>query len=94
MTKYRRGHDRDELLADVAEMYYEEGLTQAQISRQVGMTRSAISRMISEAKQKGIVEIVVHRPLRFDKDLESALIERFNLKNASVLLWHAERGAV
>lgn len=92
MTKYRRGHDRDELLADVAEMYYEEGFTQAEISRQVGMTRSAISRMLSESRQKGIVEIIVHRPLRFDKDLEAAVIERFNLKNASVLLWQHKEG--
>jgi DNA-binding transcriptional regulator LsrR (DeoR family) len=92
MTKYRRGHDRDELLADVAEMYYGEGFTQAEISHQIGMTRSAISRMLSEARQKGIVEISVHRPLRFDKDLETDLVERFNLKNAKVLLWQNKDG--
>ena len=31
MSKYRRGDERDELLADVAEMYYVEDLTQAEI---------------------------------------------------------------
>lgn len=92
MTKYQRGHDRDELLADVAEMYYVEDLTQAAISRQIGMTRSAVSRMLTEARQKGIVETIVHRPLRFDPELESALIERFNLQEACVLLWQTNQG--
>lgn len=84
-TKYKRGDDREDLLADIAEMYYEDGLTQAEISHAFKVTRSAISRMLTEAKQKGIVEIQVRRPLRFDQDLESALINRFNLKNAHVL---------
>ena len=92
MIKYRRGHDRDELLADVAEMYYEENLTQAEISRQIGMTRSSISRMLTEARQKGIVEISVHRPLRFDPELETALVERFNLLQARILLWQHNQG--
>ncbi len=92
MSKYQRGHDRDELLSDVAEMYYDEDFTQAEISRKIGMTRSAISRMLTEARQKGIVEIVVNRPLRFDADLEQALIERFSLQNARVLLLRHEKG--
>ncbi len=87
MSKYRRGHDREELLADVAEMYYEEQLTQAEISRQIGMTRSAVSRLLAEARQKNIVEIIIHRPLHFESELEQALIERFELQNASVLRW-------
>ena len=92
MSKYQRGPDRDELLADVAEMYYGEDLTQAEISRQIGMTRSAVSRMLTEARQKEIVEIIVHRPLRFDSELESALIERFKLQNGRVLLWPQKHG--
>jgi DNA-binding transcriptional regulator LsrR (DeoR family) len=47
MTKYRRGDDRNELLAGVAEMYYMEELTQAEIARAIGLTRSAVSRMLS-----------------------------------------------
>jgi DNA-binding transcriptional regulator LsrR (DeoR family) len=85
MTKYRRGHERDELLADVAEMYYLDNLTQSEVSRAIGMTRSAVSRMLTEARQKGIVEITVHRPLSYDSKLEEALIERFNLLDAHVL---------
>ena len=78
MAAKNKSVDREELLADIAEMYYQEGKTQAEISTKVGMTRSAISRMLTEARQKGIVEIHVHRPLRYDTDLEQTLRSRFN----------------
>jgi DNA-binding transcriptional regulator LsrR (DeoR family) len=42
--------------------------------------------MLTEARQKGIVEIHVHHPLRFDNNLEKELISRFPLKNARVLI--------
>jgi len=85
MSKYRRGDDRDELLADVAEMYYEEELTQAEISQVIDMTRSAVSRMLTEARKKKIVEINVRRPLRFDPCLEASLQKRFDLQGAHIL---------
>lgn len=77
--------DREELLADISEMYYEEGYTQSEISNKVGMTRSAISRLLKEARKKGIVEIRVHRPLRYDTELEKALRSKFNLIEAKVV---------
>lgn len=86
-NKYRRGEDREELLADVAEMYYEQNQTQSEIAQEIGMTRSAISRMLTEAQERGIVDIRVQRPLRFDEDLEQALVARFRLKGAHVLVW-------
>ncbi len=88
MVKYRRGDDREELLADVAEMYYDGGMTQDEISRAVGVTRSAISRMLSEARDRGIIEIHIRRPLRFDDGLETALVKRFGLQSARVLVWN------
>ena len=87
MSQPEQGDDRDQLLADVSEMYYEEGLTQQSIARAIGVTRSAISRMLSEARRKGIVEIKVRRPLRFDRRLEAALCERFGLEQARVIVW-------
>jgi DNA-binding transcriptional regulator LsrR (DeoR family) len=90
MSKYRRGEQRDELLTDVAEMYYLADRNQAEIARAIGVTRSAVSRMLAEARKKGIVDISVQRPLRFDPDLEAALRERFNLLGAHVLAWSGE----
>ena len=88
--KNKNYSDRLELLADVAELYYDEGKTQAQISETFGITRSAISRILTEARQKGVVEINIRRPLRFETDLEQSLIRRFGLKNACVVTWQRE----
>ena len=85
MSEQKPSEDRVSLLADVAEMYYLENKNQAEISKTVGVTRSMISRMLTEAREAGIVEIRVRRPLRSDHDLESELIQDFNLLDAYVI---------
>lgn len=77
--------DRASLLADVAEMYYLEQKNQAEIAKAVGVTRSMISRMLSEARESGIVEIRIQRPLQSDPELEHALKEYFGLKDVFVV---------
>ncbi|MEE9514103.1 MAG: sugar-binding transcriptional regulator [Anaerolineales bacterium] len=77
---------RNDLLADVAEMYYLERQTQSEIAKHIGLTRSMISRMLDEARNKGIVEFRVNRSLSFDEHLERALIEGFGLKSAHVVI--------
>ncbi len=70
-------------------MYYQDGMTQAEISQRIGVTRSMVSRMLSEARRRGIIEIRVHRPLRFDRDLEKQLCERFDLRRVVVAtIWN------
>ncbi|MFZ1043045.1 MAG: sugar-binding transcriptional regulator [Anaerolineales bacterium] len=78
--------DRASLLADVAEMYYLEEKGQAEIARVIGMTRSMVSRLLTEAREKGIVEVQIHRVLSFDHELETALIKQFDLKSAQVVV--------
>lgn len=78
--------NRNDLLADVAEMYYLERQTQAEIAKHIGLTRSMVSRMLDEARSKGIVEFRVNRSLSFDEHLERALIEGFDLKSAHVII--------
>lgn len=78
--------DRASLLADVAEMYYLEQKNQAEIAKTIGVTRSMISRMLTEARESDIVEIRIQRPLQADPELESALKERFGLKDVFVVV--------
>src|SRR5690606_39686691 len=82
MSRTTQGDDRDQLLADVSEMYYEEGMTQQHIAHSVGVTRSAISRMLSEARREGIIETHLRRPRRFDRALEAALARRIGWQSA------------
>ena len=78
--------DRSSLLADVAEMYYLEEKNQAEIAKAIGVTRSMVSRMLTEARQSGIVEIRIQRPLQFELELENALRQQFGLKDVSVVV--------
>lgn len=84
--------DRASLLADVAEMYYLEQKNQAEIAKSVGVTRSMISRMLSEARESGIVEIRIQRPLQSDLELEQALKEYFGLKDVFVVATNQSGG--
>jgi DNA-binding transcriptional regulator LsrR (DeoR family) len=77
--------DREETLAFVAEKYYLEDHKQTEIAEMVGLTRSAISRMLTEAREKGIVEIIVHYPFRNNSTLEDEFTTRFGLKHITVL---------
>ena len=49
-----------EKLYHIAVMYYEENLTQEEISRRVGMSRPQVSRALAKAIAEGIVEIKVN----------------------------------
>ncbi|MGD8552251.1 MAG: sugar-binding transcriptional regulator [Anaerolineales bacterium] len=79
-------NQRVRLLADVAEMYYLEGFNQSQIADRIGVTRSMVSRMLADARERGIVEFRIHRPLTFDSDLSERLKRRYKLKGVWVVV--------
>lgn len=79
--------ERDELLAFVAEQYYQEEKKQTEIAEMIDLTRSAVSRMLSEAREKGIVEITIHHPFQYDRELEDKLQSTFNLEHAAVVVF-------
>jgi len=63
-------------LALIAQMYYEKGNNQQEIADSTGINRTAISRLLSEARAKGIVKISVEYPWRAS-DLEQKLMVTF-----------------
>lgn len=77
--------ERDELLVTVASLYYELDQNQQQIADRLEVSRSSISRLIKEARDRGIVEIHINKSVFHDFGLEQALIDRFGLKDAYVL---------
>jgi len=80
--------DRDELLAFVAEKYYQENHNQTDIAKMIGYSRSAVSRMLTEAWEKGLLEIIIHHPFQFDRNLEEKLRNEFDLKHVSVVVFN------
>ena len=54
--------EKQKKLAYVARRYYLDDWKQSDIARELGVSRPLISRMLSEARELGIVEITVHEP--------------------------------
>jgi DNA-binding transcriptional regulator LsrR (DeoR family) len=82
--------ERTELLARVASLYYEKNLTQSEIASQFHISRSTVSRLLQEARDEGIVEIVIHFPWKRSQHLEQQLVESFSLHEARVLASYNE----
>ena len=62
-----------------AEMYYIEQMTMDAIAETLGVSRATVSRMISEARTSGLVEITVHRHRRAAATLERLIAERYHV---------------
>jgi deoxyribonucleoside regulator len=73
------------LLVKVAQLYHLQGLNQDQIGRQVGVSRSKVSRMLKEARERGLVEISIHYPARFSLELERQLESELGLREVVVV---------
>ncbi len=80
--------ERLEMLAQIAELYFVQGLNQAQIAEQTSYSRSMISRLLTEARDQGVVEIRIHHPQRRSMTLERALQSQFDLVHARVVEDH------
>ncbi len=76
--------DRLQLLATIADLYYVEKRSQAEIADLYEYSRPTISRMLTEAHEKGLVEIRINYPLQRMADLEAALRNRFGLSFVNV----------
>lgn len=67
-------------------MYYEQYLTQADIARRIGVSRSQISRYLKAAHEEGIVQITISVPSSSDPELETQLRARFkSLRGVTVV---------
>jgi len=73
-----------ELIVKVARMYYEQNMSQDQIARALLTSRSNVSRILSVAKQRGIVEIKIIEESRRETEIEELLMSRFGLRAAMV----------
>lgn len=72
-------------LAEVARLYYVNNLTQGHIAERIGVSRSNVSRMLKEARDRGLVEIRIHAPLTAAGDLQGELRDRLGLRECLVL---------
>lgn len=72
------------LVVKVARMYYEQDMSQDQIARALLTSRSNISRILTVAKKRGIVEFKIVEVAKRESELEEMLVSRFGLLHARV----------
>ncbi len=74
-------------LVRAARLYYEDGLSQGEVARRMGLSGATVSRVLAAARERGIVEVRIHdprSPVRRVAEVERQLVERFGLTDARV----------
>lgn len=72
------------LLLDVARRYYLDDQTQAEIAAEVSFSRATVSRLLTEARRRGVVQIRIGHPLERVVGIERTLAQAFDLKQVRV----------
>ncbi|MCI0475106.1 MAG: sugar-binding transcriptional regulator [Anaerolineales bacterium] len=75
----------DDLLRITAKLYYMDGLGEREIAKIIGVSRSKVSRLLSRAREKGIVRISVDNFEPRNALLEKKLKTRFHLAHTLVI---------
>nr|WP_035487108.1 sugar-binding domain-containing protein [Geminicoccus roseus] len=72
-------------MVQVAKRYYHQDMTINVIAKELGLTRWQASRLLTDARDSGIVRIEIVPPTPRRPDLESRLQRRFGLKDAAIV---------
>lgn len=73
------------LCLQAAVLYYEDGMTQGEIAKRLGHSRTKIHRVLQTARDEGIVQIQIHTPDDTYFDLERKLSLKYALRDAVVV---------
>ena len=73
------------LIVKIAQLYYEQDMTQAQIARELGIYRTNISRLLKRGRDQGIVTIAINYDYNENLWLEQQLKQKFGLKDVVVV---------
>jgi len=80
--------DNPEKLAEavrIARMYYHQDMTTEAIAKEINTSRSTVSRLLSYAKQEGLVNIQIVDPNKHPQQIEKKIIDKFKIKRVHVV---------
>lgn len=80
------------LIVKIAQLYYEQEMTQAQIAHKLGIYRTTISRLLKRGRELGVVTIAINYDYNDSLWLEERLKQKFGLKEAVVAPLESEAG--
>jgi deoxyribonucleoside regulator len=74
----------DQLVQKVAHLYYMSGATQLEIAASENLSRATVSRLLAEAKRRGVVQIRIGPPVDRMPSLEATVRKAFGLESAVI----------
>lgn len=74
-----RSASRVELALTAAHLYYMQDLTMEAIARELHTSRSSVSRLLSHARETGLVDIQIHSPEESTEHLTSVIRDRYGV---------------
>ena len=76
-----------DVLVKAARLYYLEDRSQGEVAKELGLSRSSVSRILAAARDQGVVEIRIHAPgvVSHVVELEEALCRQFSITWATVV---------
>lgn len=77
--------EKGQLLVEIAQMYYLDNKTQSQISKELKIHRSIISRLLKECRENGIVTIKINKFAAGAGSYEKELEEKYKVRKAIVV---------
>ncbi len=73
-------HESDQnLIVRAAWLYHVAGLTQEEVAGRLGLHRSRVNRLLSEARDRGLVSVTIHHDSGRELEAEQAVASRFGL---------------
>jgi deoxyribonucleoside regulator len=82
------------LLVEAARLYYEHDFSQQQIAQKLGVSRPGVSRLLSKARESGIVNIEIRDPLDSGIKIENDLKDKYGLKKIVVVPEDKREGVI
>lgn len=76
---------RDEQAIDAVRLYFEQGLSQAQVAQTMGISRPTVAKLLQRGKQAGFVTVEIHDPRETSSELAARIEQRFGLLEARVV---------
>ena len=72
------------LMSEVATLYYKKNMTQQEIAEVLHLSRQTVSKLLSDAVEEKIVEIIIHDPEKDCKELEERICATFGIRKCVV----------
>lgn len=72
-------------LVEAATLYYQLDYSQQEIAQKLGISRPTVSRLLQQAKQKGIVKIGIFDPIEDAATLSEEIKDRFDLEHCIIV---------